>query len=233
MNNQKSAPLMNENIKAKNNGIVTSHFARYDEALKNFIKEFFVGDVVIAPNTEFWEFYIKNQKTEGKEIRFPAISLYPVNYSLNSDQNNFASIQLGSMIQRAVEIRDEATNEKQGNTLYLSKSARVLWFDIDYQINIWALKREEALQLVQEMLFPLYQHKELPIIYFNQEYSVPYQIDGNIVNNSTIGMNANPGTMYIYTINLTLSAPIFDSKNYYNVVNRDLKLFTYLGEEET
>ena len=89
------------------------------------------------------------------------------------------------------------------------------------------------MQFVQEMLFPLYQHKELPIIYFNQEYSVPYQIDGNIVNNSTIGMNANPGTMYIYTINLTLSAPIFDSKNYYNVVNRDLKLFTYLGEEET
>ena len=62
---------------------------------------------------------------------------------------------------------DEATNIDKGNTIRLSKAARVLFYDIDYDINVWAQNRNDALQLVQELLFPLTQHGEYQIRYFD------------------------------------------------------------------
>lgn len=227
MNNMKSAPLMNEDISLKQDMKEMSHFVRYDEGLKEFIKNFFIGDVVITPVDQFWEFYIKNTK---HDLKFPAVSLFPTRYQINNNQNNFSSMQLGTFIQDAVEIRDEGTNKLEGTTKYLSKAARTLYMDIDYQINIWAIRREDALQLVQELMFPLFQHKEYQISYFNEKYSVPYTIDTSINDSSAIG--ADQGTMYIYSFNITVTAPIFDSKNYYNAINKDLKLSTTLGEEK-
>lgn len=227
MNNMKSAPLMNEDISLKQDMKEMPHFVRYDEGLKEFIKNFFIGDVVITPVDQFWEFYIKNTK---HDLKFPAVSLFPTRYQINNSQNNFSSMQLGTFIQDAVEIRDEGTNKLEGTTKYLSKAARTLYMDIDYQINIWAIRREDALQLVQELMFPLFQHKEYQINYFNEKYSVPYTIDTSINDSSAIG--ADQGTMYIYSFNITVTAPIFDSKNYYNAINKDLKLFTTLGEEK-
>lgn len=229
MNNMKSAPLMNEQITLKQDMKEMPHFIRYDEGLKEFIKNFFVGDVIISPVDQFWEFYIKNS---GNDIKFPAVSLFPSDYELNGDQNNFSSIQLGTFIQDDVNIIDEATNEKQGATKLLSKAARTLYFNIPYQINVWALNRNDALQLVQELLFPLFQHKEFPIRYFNDEYLVSYQISSTINNNSTIGTNSDQGTMYIYSFSIVVTAPIFDSKNYYNAVSKDNKVFARVGEKE-
>lgn len=227
MNNMKSAPLMNEDISLKQDMKEMPHFVRYDEGLKEFIKNFFIGDVIITPVDQFWEFYIKNTK---HDLKFPAVSLFPTRYQINNSQNNFSSMQLGTFIQDAVEIKDEGTNKLEGTTKYLSKAARTLYMDIDYQINIWAIRREDALQLVQELMFPLFQHKEYQISYFNEKYSVPYTIDTSINDSSAIG--ADQGTMYIYSFNITVTAPIFDSKNYYNAINKDLKLFTTLGEEK-
>ena len=227
MNNMKSAPLMNEDISLKQDMKEMPHFVRYDDGLKEFIKNFFIGDVIITPVDQFWEFYIKNTK---HDLKFPAVSLFPTRYQINNSQNNFSSMQLGTFIQDAVEIKDEGTNKLEGTTKYLSKAARTLYMDIDYQINIWAIRREDALQLVQELMFPLFQHKEYQISYFNEKYSVPYTIDTSINDSSAIG--ADQGTMYIYSFNITVTAPIFDSKNYYNAINKDLKLFTTLGEEK-
>lgn len=228
MNNSKAAPLMNESLNVKQDMKEMPHFIRYDEGLKEFIGNFFVGDIVITPIDQFWEFYIKDT---NNDIKFPAISVYPTNYSLNSDQNNFSSIQLGTFIQDAVDIIDVDTNVKQGNSQLLSKAARTLYWDIEYQINVWALRRGDALQLVQELMFPLFQHREFKIKYFNEEYSVPYNINDNIVNNSIIGNSSNQGTMYIYSFNIVVTAPIFDSKNYYNTINRDLDLFVKLNDK--
>lgn len=229
MNNMKSAPLMNEEIVLEQDMKEMPHFARYDEGLKEFIKQFFVGDVIIAPIDQFWEFYIKDTKND---IKFPAISLFPGNYSLNSDQNNFSSIQLGTFIQDEVDIINEATNEKEGSTKLLSKAARTLYFDIPYTINVWATKRDHALQLVQEIMFPLFQHKEFKIKYFGKEYLVPYQISPTINDNSMIGTNSDQGTIYLYSFDITVTAPIFDSKNYYNAISKDTKIFARLNDEE-
>lgn len=230
MNNQKSAPLMNENINLKDDMTGVSHFLRYDEGLKAFIKEFFVGDVVITPVDDFWEFYVRNS---NDDIKFPAISLYPINYTFNPEQNNFATIQLGSLLQDAAEIRDEDTNKTTGHTMLLSKMVRVMYWDIQYQIDIWALNRNDALQLVQEILFPMYQHKEYQVQYFQHNYSVPYQLDNSFQNNSVVGLTSGQETIYRYTFNITVTAPIFDSKNYYNTIDTSVKLFTHLGEEKS
>lgn len=228
MNNMKAAPLMNEDISLKQDMKEMPHFVRYDEGLKEFIKNFFVGDVVIAPDDNFWEFYIKNT---SNDIKFPAVSIFPTDYTLNTNQNNFSSIQLGTFIQDSVSIIDEVTNEKQGQTKLLSKAARTLYFDISYQINVWALKRNDALQLVQELMFPLFQHKEFKIKYFNEEYSIPYQISSTINNNSMIGTNSDQGTMYIYSFNIVVTGPIFDSKNYYNAISEDTKIFAHIDDK--
>lgn len=228
MNNQKSAPLMNENIKLEQDMKGVAHFARYDEGLKTFLKEFFVGDVVIAPADEFWEFYIKN--TENN-IALPAISLFPESYVFNSENNSFTRYQLGDPIQKRVDIINEDNNVKEGSTVLLSKMARALYYDITYQINIWGLNRDDTLQLLQEILFPLYQHSEYQISYFGENYSIPYQIGSDIINNSQMGINQNGGTLYRYTISLNITAPIFDSKNYYNVTDSHTTIRTELGPE--
>lgn len=229
MNNQKTAPLLNEELTVKQDMQSMPDFIRYDEGLKEFIQTFFPGDIIIAPDNEFWEFYVKNNQND---VKFPAVSLYPGIYTLDENQNNFATMQFGPIIQDAVELKDEATNEKKGSTALLSKAARTLFFNIPYTITIWALTRDDALHMVQEMAFLLYQHGEFPIKYQGEEYFIPYKIDPSINANSTVGMNAPQGTMYTYSFDLSITAPIFDSKNYYNVINRNLQVFTNLGEEK-
>lgn len=228
MNTIKAAPLMNEDIKLNQDMQGISHFARYDEGLKTFLKEFFVGDVIIAPPDEFWEFYIKNS---NNNIALPAISLFPESYRFNTEQNSFTRYQLGDTIQDRVEIINEDTNTKEGSTVLLSKKARALYYDITYQIHVWGFNRNDTLQLLQEILFPLYQHHEFQINYFNESYFQSYEIENDIINNSQIGMNQNNGTLYRYTITLITTAPIFDSKNYYNVTDTHTTVKTELGPE--
>lgn len=231
MNNKETAPLYNETIELKVDMKGQSHFIRYDEGLREFLKTFFVGDVVIAPVDEFWQIYTKTSKNH---ITLPAVSLFPVNYNLSEDGNSFPNYQIGTFIEDFAKDIDEATNTDKGNTIRLSKAARVLFYDIDYDINVWAQNRNDALQLVQELLFPLTQHGEYQIRYFDTNYFINYKIDPNFENNSSYGMNQEEGLLYRYTIHLhTEHCPIFDSKNYYNVldnktsvelVNKDLDI---------
>lgn len=230
MNNQKTAPLMNEELMLKPDMKGLSHFVRYDEGLKEFLKSFFVGDVIIAPIDEFWELYTKNSENN---IQLPAISIFPVGYTLNEEANSFPNYQLGTFIEDFVKIVDESTNKQEGNTVRLSKSARALFYDIDYDIEVWALNRNDALQLVQELLFPLMQHSEYQIRYFDTCYYINYKIDPNFDNNSSIGLNQDQGTLYRYTLHLhTDRCPIFDSKNFYNTLDNSLSITTELGDEK-
>lgn len=231
MNNRKSTPLMNENLNLDIDMKGISHFARYDEGLKDFLKKFFVGSVVIVAPSEFFEMY---SKTEGSNdsITLPAISIYPTNYSLNTEVNSFPNYQLGTMIEDRIKVVNEDTNEVEGSSVLLSKMTRTLTYDIDYTISVWGINRNDTLQLLQEILFPLYQHGEYLVKYFNNVYSIPYKIDNGIVDQSSIGLNQIAGTLYRYDISLHITAPIFDSKNYYNTIDTNLKINTELGNEK-
>lgn len=230
MNNKETAPLYNETISLKSDMKGISHFVRYDEGLKEFLKTFFVGDVIIAPVDEFWQIYTKNSEDH---IQLPAVSIFPMNYDLNEEANSFPNYQIGTFIEDFAKDVDEATNGDKGNTVRLSKAARALFYDIDYDIDVWAQNRNDALQLVQELLFPLMQHSEYQIRYFDTDYFINYKVDPNFENNSSYGMNQDIGLLYRYTIHLhTERCPIFDSKNYYNVLDNKLSVETELGDEK-
>lgn len=217
MNNQLSAPLMNEPVSIKLDMKEMPNFIRFDEGFKQFLKHFFVGDVILSREDDFWEFMTR--ETEN-DIKFPAISIWPVNYSMTPNMNGFSGVQYGPFIEKAVEIVDEATNEKQGATTMLSRSARTIYFDITYQVTVWGLNRPMALQLLQEILFPLKQYNEYQITYFDKPYDVSYKVGNDIVDSSVFGLQWVQSDMYRYSFNVTVTGPIFDSKVYYNALSR-------------
>lgn len=217
MNNQPSVPLMNEEVKIDLDMREMPNFIRYDEGFKAFLKHFFVGDVIISRDDDFWEFMTR--ETEN-DIKFPAISVWPVNYTMSSNMNGYSNVQYGPFIEKAVEVVDEATNEKQGKTRMMSRSARALYFDITYQVTIWGLNRPMALQLLQEMLFPLKQYNEYQITYFDKSYNVSYKVGNDITDSSVFGLQWVQSDIYRYSFLVTTTGPIFDSKTYYNALSR-------------
>lgn len=229
MNNQLSAPLMNEPISIDLDMKEMPNFIRYDEGFKSFLKTFFIGDVIISREDDFWEFITR--ETENN-IKFPAISIWPFNYTMSNNMNGFSGVQYGPIIEKAVEIVDEETNEKKGSTRMLSRSARTIYFDISYQVTVWGLDRGMALQLLQEILFPLKQYGEYQIIYFDKPYTVSYKVDNSITDNSVFGVQWTQSDMYRYSFVVTTTGPIFDSKVYYNALSRfvDVKVRSKANE---
>lgn len=217
MNIQPNAAPMNEDVNITLDMKEMPNFIRYDEGFKAFLKHFFIGDVVISRDDDFWEFITR--ETENN-IKFPAISIWPTRYSLSSTMNGFSGVQYGPFIEKAVEIKDEVTNESNGTTRMMSRSARVLYFDISYQVTVWGLDRPMALQLLQEILFPLKQINEYKITYFDQPYIVSYQIGNDVVDNSVFGLQWTQSDIYRYSFNVTTTGPVFDSKTYYNALSR-------------
>ena len=217
MNNQISAPLMNEQIKLDLDMKEMPGFYRYDKGFESFLKQFFIGDVIIARDDDFWEFATK--ETENN-IKFPAISFYPTGYTMSQGMNGFSNVQYGPIIEDGVEIVDEATNEKQGKTMMMSRSARCIYFDITYQVTVWGLNRLMALELLQEILFPLKQHGEYQITYFDKPYDVSYKVGDQIADNSVFGLQWVQSDIYRYSFTVSTTGPIFDSKVYYNALSR-------------
>lgn len=217
MNVQQNAAPMNEEINIKLDMKEMPNFIRYDEGFKQFLKYFFVGDVIIARDDDFWEFITR--ETEN-DIKFPAISIWPSRYTMSPNMNGFTNVQYGPFIEKAVEIKDEATNESKGITRMMSRSARVIYFDIAYQVTVWGLDRAMALQLLQEILFPIKQQNEYKITYFDQPYTVSYKVGDEVVDNSVFGLQWTQSDIYRYTFTVMTTGPVFDSKTYYNALSR-------------
>lgn len=217
MNNQISAPLMNEPVSVKLDMREMPNFIRYDEGFKSFLKNFFIGDVIISREDDFWEFITK--ETENN-IKFPAISIWPTRYTMSPNMNGFSGVQYGPIIEEATEIVDETTNEKLGKTRMMSRSARTIYFDITYQVTVWGLDRGMALQLLQEILFPLKQYNEYQITYFDKPYDVSYKVESDITDNSVFGLQWIQSDIYRYSFFVTTTGPVFDSKVYYNALSR-------------
>lgn len=216
-NNKKTLPVANEKILLTQEHTGVPHLERYDLSLQDFIKNFFVGDVVITPTENFWEMYIKNT---NNDMKFPAVSFYPTNYSI-PNTNSFSMQQQGFLFGKSVEIVDPLTHGKEGNTILMSKYIRALDVDISYTINVWALTRTDALQLTQELMFPLFNHREFPIIYFDEYHNAAFDISDTIEDHSVLGMNQSQDVIYRYSFNIVVHASVFDSKNYKNTLSTD------------
>ena len=213
-NNKKTLPLANENVSLLQEQTNTPHLERYDLGLQDFLKNFFVGDVVITPVENFWELYIK---TSNNDIKFPAVSFYPTSYTI-PETNSFSMQQKGFMMEKSLMVTDPLTHGEKGQTVLMSKFARVLNVDIGYDINVWALNRSDALQLTQELMFPLFNHREFPISYYDELHDIPFDIRDSVSDNSSFGMNQGSDVIYRYSFSILVHASIFDSKNHQNVL---------------
>ena len=213
-NNKITLPLANEDVKLVQEQTGIPHLERYDLGLQDFLKNFFVGDVVITPVENFWSLYIK---TTENDIKFPAVSFYPVDYSI-PNTNSFSMQQKGFIMDKALTVKDPLTHDDNGTTILMSKFARSLNVDISYNINVWALNRSDALQLTQELMFPLFNHREFPISYYDEIHNVSFDIRDSVTDNSRFGMTQSSDVVYRYSFDIVVHAAIYDSKNYQNVV---------------
>ena len=217
MNNQLSAPLMNEDIKINLDMKGMPDFIRYDKGFEAFLRNFFIGDVIITRDEDFWEYATKETQDH---VKFPAISIWPISYSFSQGMNGFSNVQYGPIIEDSATVYDDETNENLGKNVRMSRSARLLYFDISYNVTVWGLTREMALQLLQEILFPIKQHSEYQITYFGEPYSVSYKVEDTISDNSVFGLQWVQSDIYRYSFIVTTKGPIFDSKTYYNALSR-------------
>jgi hypothetical protein len=157
-------------------------------------------------------------------VKYPLISIYPdVEYKI-SGENSFPRYQLGVKSQDFIDIRDDATGKYRGNSAVLSKNIQHLYIDIDYQVDIWSLSRSEGLQVVQELLFWLWNQQEVKMEYYGKEYILSLVPPESFTDNSDLTQVETEGKMYRFTLTVLVHAAIYRSKNYFNVLERVINL---------
>lgn len=212
---------MNEDLVVANGMENYPHLERYDEALKQLIQQAFAGEVVFAPDG--YAYKLALNQTDNK-VEYPFISIYPSTEYTLADNNGFGQYQLGMTINDTVDVRDVHTNKFMGKASYLSKNVQHLYIDIDYQVDIWALSRSEGLQVVQELLFWLWNQQEVKIKYYGQEFILSLVPPESFTDNSDLPQVETSGKIYRFTLNLLVHAAIYRSKNYFNVLEKVIEL---------
>ena len=205
-----------------------SSFTIYHEALKQSINSVFSGDVVLMPADQAFDFAIKQVKGD---LKFPFISLYPSpNYEISSKNSNYLSIKQGEPIFKEVPILDKSGNYV-GTSNKLSKNVKNLYINIEYQIDVWAVDRHTVEEVSQELLFWLYENRELSIKYYGRDLTFTFVVGDNIVDNSDLVNYETNNKLYRMTMNVLVTGSIFRTDNYFNVLHNEINI-SYLTKEE-
>lgn len=193
-----------------------SNFGQYHEALKDFIKKAFTnGDVILEPVDTAFDYAIK--QTKGN-LKFPFISIYPApTTSIETVNNNFASYKEGMTFYKEVPVYNDDGTLK-GYTKKLSKNVKNLYINIEYQLDVWALDRKTAEEVMQELLFLLYDNQQLSITYQTQTLQFTFHIGDTIQDNTDLTQYEQRNKLYRYTLNIGLQAALLRSENYFNVI---------------
>lgn len=207
---------MSYNIDNKNK---YSCFSIYHQALKDFIGSVFVGDVIFEPVDTAFDYAIK--QTKG-QVKFPFISIYPAsNIEISDRNNNYIAIKEGRPLYQEVPIYDEQGKET-GKTNKVSKNVKNLYINIEYQIDIWSVDRSSVEQVTQELLFWLYETRELSIKYYGKELYFTFTIGSNIVDNTDLVNYETSNKIYRMTLNILVTGSIYRTENYFNVLSTDI-----------
>lgn len=195
--------------------------AKYDEAVKELLSQVFAGNVILAPADRAFELYI-NQKDE--ELHFPFISLFPVQSGYVRVNRNYMQSNIGNPINRAAYLFNKDTLKKEGQTDLMQNFYQVQYYNIPYSIECWSTNRIEALQLVQELVFWLQSQGEVLIKYKEHEYTANMTISDTIVDNTAYTSYTESGSIYRFTININIEAPVFRTQNYLNLTKGNVEL---------
>ena len=195
--------------------------AKYDEAVKELLSQVFAGNVILAPSDRAFELYV-NQ--ENDKVHFPFISIFPSNTGYTRINKNFAQSNIGNPIHRAAYLYDNDTLKKKGQTNLMQNFYQVQYYNIPYTIDCWSTNRIQALQLVQELCFWLQSQGQVLIKYRENYYTANLIADDNIIDNTSYASYSDLGSIYRFTINIAIEAPVFRTQNYLNVIKGNLEV---------
>ncbi len=200
---------------------MNTSFTKYGEALKALLKECFNGDVIMEPIDTAFAYATKQTKNN---LKFPFISFYPAN-TIYIDRKNsgMPAYHFGLDYQNPLPIYNEDGSLK-GVNKRLAKNAEFLYIIMSYQIEVWATSRIEAEEVMQELLFWLYQNQQVDLEYNGEHLAFSFEIDDNIIDNSDLTSYVNNGKIYRYTCGIELQGAIIRSENYFTVIKPKIEI---------
>lgn len=203
---------------------MSSNFSIYHEAVKKLIQESFSGQVVLEQVDTAYDNAIK--QVRGK-LQFPFISLYPTpTIEFDNSKNSFPSYNRGNDMFTEVPIFDDYGNFK-GSDKKVAKNVKSLYINIEYQIDVWAIDRQTAEEVIRELMFWFYENQELSVTFYGQPLTFTFTVGNNIQDNTDLVNYESNGKLYRYTTNILLSTAIFRTENYFTVLKPNVDI-TYL-----
>lgn len=198
-----------------------SSFSKFHQALIDAISKVFNGHVVLEPVDTAFDYALKQY---NGNLEFPFISIYPApNIELSSKNNNYSAIKIGAPMMEQALIYDNQGN-LIGKTNKISKNVKNLYINIEYQIDVWAVDRQTVEEVTQELLFWLYENRELSVNYYGKELIFTFIIGDNIVDNSDLINYETNNKLYRMTMNIMVTGSIFRTENYFNALETKIDI---------
>lgn len=199
----------------------SSNFTMYHEALQKLLKSVFSGPVVLESTESAFDNAIKQIK--GK-MSFPFISLYPMpTIAMDNSKNSFPGYHLGAPMFTELPIYDKH-GEYEGTDDNYAKNVKTLYINIEYQIDVWAIDRQSAEEVVRELMFWLYENQELSINFYGQPLIFTFTVGDSIQDNTDLVNYESNNKIYRFTLNIALSTAIFRTENYFTVKKPDFDI---------
>lgn len=208
---------------------LSSNFSMYHEALKKLIQSVFSGQVVLESVDTAYDNAIK--QVRGK-LQFPFISLYPTpTIELENSKNSFPGYHIGNKMYTEVPVFDEYGNYT-GSDNKVAKNVKSLYINIEYQIDVWAIDRQTAEEVIRELMFWFYENQELSVTFYGQPLTFTFTVGNNIQDNTDLVNYESNGKIYRYTTNILLSTAIFRTENYFTVQKPKVDITYLISKEE-
>ena len=198
-----------------------SNFSKYGEALKKLIKEVFNGAVVMEPVETAFQYAIK--QTENN-LELPMISFYPDNtVQLDRKNNAMPSYDEGLQFQNPMPTYNKDGSFNKYNKR-LAKNAKFLYIIIGYQIDVWATTRLEAEEVMQELVFWLFQNQQVNVEHLGVNLEFSFDLANEIIDNSDLVSYQTNGKLYRYTYGIQVHATLLRSENYFTVIKPNVEV---------
>jgi hypothetical protein len=198
-----------------------SNFSKFGEALKSILSETFNGDVIMEPVNTAFQYAVK--QTENN-LKFPFISFYPnSNILLDNSNNSMDQYHDGIDFQNPLHIYNEDGTLK-GTNERLAKNQNFLYIIIGYQIEIWGTDRLSTEEVVQELVFWLYENQQVSLKLMGETLNFSFSIDNQIIDNSDLTSYQSQGKLYRYTLSIELQGVLLRTKNFFTLLHPIIKV---------
>ena len=201
-----------------------SDFSKYGEAIKELIQKVFSGSVIYEPSDTAFEYALNATKNN---IKFPFISFYHQNdIQLDMGRNSFGTYKRGTLMERAVPIKDDNMKDTGLRNEKISKSVQNLYITMKYIFDVYGTDRLSTERATQELLFWLFENQQIEIKYQGHRLKMTFEISPNIVDNTDLASYHSNGKLYRYSIAISSHIALFRSIDYFNVINPDITVGT-------